>query len=270
MVVLVTVVVVLFAAEYKFEVASAWARGPQEAVVVVISPSPSPSTRPGELVRGDFTAFVDKICAPGFIRDLKHPMPNFQCAPVIEKTLELFPILPGIVVEAGVWQAMSTRTIANVLTNHTLYGFDSFVGLPEDWVREDITVTTAFFNKGGNLPGVPDNVKLIKGWFNETLPPFVKEHGHEVLALLHVDCDLYSSAKTVLAEVGHMLRPGSVVIFDDMFNYPGFEKDELKAMFEYFSQTDWHIEWLGKQYGIVRHPTKDEGYWMQSAALRVW
>lgn len=64
--------------------------------------------------------------------------------------------------------------------------------------------------------------------------------------------------------------PGTIITFDDMFNYPGFEEHEIKGMWEFFSATDWHVEWLGKQEPAIRHPDKDMGFWAQSGSLRIW
>ena len=200
-------------------------------------------------------------------------MKDYLGSPVNEATLANYELLPGgVIVECGVWQCRTTNIIAKARPNFQMYGFDSFRGLPEDWIRGDQNISAKHFDKRGNVPrrDVPSNVKLIAGWFNETLPPFVAEHPSDFLAYLHVDCDIYSSTVTVLNTLSSMLRPGTIIVFDDMFNYPGWEQHEAKAMFEFFSETDWRVEWLGKQYGITRHPTKDEGFWTQSVAIRIW
>jgi hypothetical protein len=50
----------------------------------------------------------------------------------------------------------------------------------------------------GKFPDVRINVQLIKGWFNETLPKFTNLlESDDKIALLHIDCDIYSSTKTV-------------------------------------------------------------------------
>ena len=69
----------------------------------------------------------------------------------------------------------------------TWYGFDSFEGLPEAWT---LGAKAGAFSIGGNLPPVRGNVRLTKGFFEQTLPDFVAQHRGETIALLHVDCDL--------------------------------------------------------------------------------
>ena len=51
----------------------------------------------------------------------------------------------------------------------------------------------------------------------------------EQIAFLHVDCDLYSSTKTVLDLVGDRLAPDAVLVFDEFFNYPGWQQHEFRA-----------------------------------------
>ena len=82
----------------------------------------------------------------------------------------------------------------NIDSNRTVYGFDSFEGLPEDWIPRSITKGTF---KQSTLPIVENNVKIIVGMFEDTLPDFVNKHSNDKIALLHVDCDIYSSTKTI-------------------------------------------------------------------------
>ena len=132
----------------------------------------------------------------------------------------------GLFLEFGV---ASGRTISHIAKTRSqpVYGFDSFEGLPEDW--------RSGFNKGafaGNLPPVPSNVTLIKGWFNETLPSFLASTKGDV-ALLHVDCDLYSSTKCIFDLLAGRIKSGSVIIFDEFWNYPGWREHEVKAFDEF-------------------------------------
>ena len=62
----------------------------------------------------------------------------------------------------------------NHITDRTIYGFDSFEGLPSDWVRTDVAVPekTFAFKNPQMLPAVLHNVRLVKGMFEETLPKF--------------------------------------------------------------------------------------------------
>ena len=119
---------------------------------------------------------------------------------------------------------------ARPLSKARVFGFDSFEGLPEDW--------RTGFPKGtfaGPLPKVPANVSLIKGLFSETLPGFLKEHS-EPVAFLHVDCDLYESTKCIFNLLNERVGSGCVMVFDEYFNYPGWQDHEHRAFTEFVSQ----------------------------------
>lgn len=60
--------------------------------------------------------------------------------------------------------------------------------------------------------------------------------------LAHVDCDLYSSTRTVLAGLADRFVPGSVLVFDDLLGYPGFEQHELRAFEEFVATTGTRYE----------------------------
>ena len=97
--------------------------------------------------------------------------------------------LEGLVMEFGVYRARTLNYLA-AKTNQTLYGFDSFEGLPEFW-RDGIG-KGAFALDG--LPKVHPNVVLVKGWFDDSLPKFLLDlNSSDPLSYLHIDCDLYSS-----------------------------------------------------------------------------
>ncbi|OZM73246.1 hypothetical protein CFN78_10295 [Amycolatopsis antarctica] len=150
----------------------------------------------------------------------------------------------GMALEFGVYRGETLRVIAGERTG-AVYGFDSFQGLPEDW-RLDFPAGT--FDVDG-LPSV-DGAELVVGWFAETLPGFLDAHQAPV-DFLHVDGDLYSSARTVLDLVGPRLRPGSVVVFDEFFNFPGWRDHEYRAWQEYVART-------GTRFGYEAYTYSDE------------
>jgi hypothetical protein len=144
-----------------------------------------------------------------------------------------------LICEFGVFKGESINHVAK-LTQKTLFGFDSFQGLPEEWgdtwKKGDFIVP--------KLPKVRENVTLVKGWFNESLPPFLKEHTGKV-GFLHVDCDLYSSCKIVFDLMESRLVPGTVIVFDEFFNYPQWEDGEFKAFQEFLAKTKLSCEFIG-------------------------
>jgi predicted O-methyltransferase YrrM len=135
----------------------------------------------------------------------------------------------GLFLEFGVATGSTINFIAGC-TDRMIFGFDSFEGLPEDWRSnyEQGTFET-------QPPNVRPNVRLVTGLFAESLPQFLAEHP-EPIAFLHVDCDLYSSTKTIFELAGHRLRPGSVIVFDEYFNFPGWQHGEFRAFHEFVDQ----------------------------------
>jgi predicted O-methyltransferase YrrM len=137
----------------------------------------------------------------------------------------------GLVLEFGVAAGRSINRLADKLPDRTIHGFDAFKGLPETW--------RPIFKKGHFAQAIPEvraNVRLHVGWFEETLPGFVAEHGSQSIALLHVDCDLYSSTKSIFAHLGGMIREGTIVVFDEYFNYAGWREHEFKAFQEFVAE----------------------------------
>jgi hypothetical protein len=144
--------------------------------------------------------------------------------------------------EFGVASGQSINYISSH-TPYTVYGFDSFEGLPEKW-RDGFD--KGAFNMSGNMPNVNENVKLIKGWFENTLPDFLKEN-NDPISFIHMDADLYSSTKFIFGCVKHRLTSGCIVLFDELLNYTGFDGDtgELKALDEFLAENDVDYEWIG-------------------------
>jgi len=136
----------------------------------------------------------------------------------------------GLILEFGVASGRTIRHIAG-LTGRPIHGFDSFEGLPESW--------RTGFEQGAfaqPLPAVPGHVTLHKGWFSETLPPFLQTMNDPV-ALLHIDCDLYSSTAFVLNALADRIGAGTVVVFDEYLNYPGWKLHEHRAFQEFVAKS---------------------------------
>jgi hypothetical protein len=158
----------------------------------------------------------------------------------------------GLVLEFGVATGRTLNHFARLLPGKTVYGFDGFTGLPEAWTSR---MQAGFFARS-SLPRVRDNCELVVGWFNDTLPGFVKKHT-EPVTLLHVDCDLYSSTVTILENLHGQIVPGTVIVFDEYINYPGWQLDEFRAWQEYVAFAQIHYEYIGR---VSRH---------QKVAIRV-
>ena len=163
--------------------------------------------------------------------------------------------------EFGVASGNTINYISRFTTD-TVYGFDSFEGLPEKW-RDGFD--KGAFNMNGNLPTVNPNVQLIKCWFDETLRPFIQSHNNKKVSFLHLDADLYSSTKFILDELKDYIDTDCIVVFDELLNYPDFDgpTGELKAFYEFITENDVDYEWIGmngcsENVALVIHSIKPQ------------
>ncbi len=124
------------------------------------------------------------------------------------------------------------------LSYRTVAGFDIFTGLPETWR----TGFPAGEFAQAEVPDIPA-AQLVIGLFEDTLPGFLAQNDEQI-AFMHLDCDLYSSTKTVLDLAGDRLAPDAVVLFDEFFNYPGWQRHEFRAWNEFIAQTGRTFEYL--------------------------
>jgi hypothetical protein len=177
---------------------------------------------------------------------------NSDSANIFENRLQLHDMamrilrdIKGLCFEFGVHEGESLNYFAKnlLIDNRDIYGFDSFQGLPERWGGQ--IHDKGHFDLGGILPVVGRNVKLVPGWFDETLPIFLKAmDDSEGIAFIHFDADLYSSTKTVLNFLGPHLKKGSLVLFDEYHGYPGWKNHEFKAWQEFVVSNSINYEYL--------------------------
>jgi len=142
--------------------------------------------------------------------------------------------------EFGVFEGYTINYFSKYTVDN-VYGFDSFEGLPEKW-RDGFD--KGAFNIDGVLPQVNNNVKLIKGWFNETLDTFIQEHNKKI-SFIHIDCDIYSSTKYIFDTLAKYIDNGCIIVFDELLNYDGFEEGELLAFYEFVQKNNVKFEWIG-------------------------
>ncbi len=129
----------------------------------------------------------------------------------------------GDILEFGVYRGESLLYFAERCPERRVYGFDSFEGLPEDWWGR----SKGFFKTKPPLIDRP-NLKLVKGLFHESLPNFLAEWSGRA-ALVHIDCVLYESTLACLLPILSRCQVGTVVIFDEYYNYPDFAHHEWLA-----------------------------------------
>ena len=175
----------------------------------------------------------------------------------LEETLKQIRI-NGEILEFGVWSGRSINIIADILKDKTIHGFDSFEGLPEDWAMSngEFHNPNILKRKKGHfaleeLPEVKSNVRLWNGWFNETIPHYIDEIKPQQIAFLHVDGDLYSSARTNLYELEKYIVKDTIICFDEFYpfgrkKYERWEENEFKALKEWTIEFDREFEVISR------------------------
>ena len=211
----------------------------------------------------------EKLCA-----DVRYP--------AFEKVIRFinYELVDGAVLEFGVYTGRSLAALQIAEDRyrrdsmHTVsgpprkfYGFDSFQGLynsnhprwtdgsfaknhswhPTIKVGETITpdAVKAFFKHIKLL-----EPEIIEGLYDDTLPIFVNAAFGKA-AIIHIDCDLYESTLAVLNNLEPMLQQGTILLFDDYYNYKGSPYKGESAAFKTFQKScsaHWNfVEYF--QYG---------------------
>ncbi len=132
----------------------------------------------------------------------------------------------GVVCEFGVQSGRSSRALISQIDNDTpIYLFDSFEGLPEAWAGHP---KGSF--KTDIIPSFKEeNVTVVKGLFKDTL----KDFNPDTISFIHIDCDLYSSTFTALTMCDKFIKRGTIIQFDEFYNYNHFKEHEYKALIDW-------------------------------------
>ena len=168
----------------------------------------------------------------------------------------------GLWLEFGVWKGQTIDLISQY-TDNPVYGFDTFSGLDYEWSIAKEENMQSFdlggmplksvipidpdvrFGPSGTERPFKDNVEFVVGLFENTLSDFLRIKNRKI-SFIHVDCDIYESAKTVLESCLGYIKDGCIVVFDQLVNYEGYKDHELKALSEFISESNlFNIEWIG-------------------------
>lgn len=165
--------------------------------------------------------------------------------------------IDGCFCEFGVYRGESLHLLAKLAPQRIIHGFDSFDGLPQHW-RHGFSAQT-FKTPVPNF--YKKNIKLHVGLFEDTLPKFIKLLDCKI-AFAHIDCDIYSSTRTVLNLIIPNLAAGAVLLFDEYFNYPGWEEHEHKALTESVATNALTIQYaaynqVGEQVIVIVSPRQN-------------
>lgn len=157
-----------------------------------------------------------------------------------ENLLEKYSNERVTLLEFGVFEGYSISKFAEMNTNvdSKFVGFDSFEGLPEDWLGN---VKKGAFDVEGKLPLVNDErISFVKGWFQNTLPQFISQIDSNSKLVVHYDADIYSATLFVMMQLDALKVPYEA-IFDE------FTGHETRALYNYCQLTGATVEFYGKK-----------------------
>jgi len=169
-------------------------------------------------------------------------IPDIQKNPLNYVVEDIKPDTNFLWLEFGVYKGDTIKLIARN-TRNNVYGFDSFEGLSEYWRPK---YDKGAFSIEGEIPQLGENIILIKGLFQDTLIDFLKEKNTKI-SFIHIDSDLYSSAKYVLDTCKSYFNDTCYVVFDELVNFEYFESDksELMALYDFIQENNITYKWIG-------------------------
>jgi O-methyltransferase len=150
--------------------------------------------------------------------------------------------IPGDFVECGVWRGGASFLMAELLrqagaSDRRVWLFDSFEGLPppaaidgaralaypgdraSPWYHDNCRASLEDVQGTATALDLGDWTRLVKGWFETTLPTYRDRIGR--IALLRIDGDWYSSVRSCLDNLYDRVVDGGLVILDDYYAWDG-------------------------------------------------
>ena len=141
--------------------------------------------------------------------------------------------------EFGVYTGNSLNQFSKILGDIKIYGFDSFEGLKEDMIGGYPDNPKGQFNRNKQPPHLNTNCVPVVGWIQDTLPVFISETPNLKINFVHIDTDTYPTTKFLLQEIKPHLVDGSILIFDEFYNFPGWRVGEFRAFNEVFDEDEY-------------------------------
>lgn len=139
--------------------------------------------------------------------------------------------------EFGVYKGESANFFSKYVNK--LYCFDGFEGLMEDWLGTSVPKGSANANK--KIPKLNSNIEPVVGWVEDTLENFLKKHNPKI-NFVHMDMDTYSPTKFALEKIKPYLVKDAIILFDELYNFVGWEHGEYKALKEVFKDNEFEYK----------------------------
>jgi len=168
---------------------------------------------------------------------------------LLRYALDCVTIKDGFYIESGTKSGMAINFMAGLLPSRRIFGFTSISGAPVRWDRPDIQFPAGTFAlKDQNNPVLPllKNVTVYQNDYKTSLPIFKKEimMGSPV-AFLHMDTEAYEPTRDTLDELGDAIVPGTIIVFDEFYNYPNAKNHEFKALYEFLKKRGLSVNYIG-------------------------
>jgi hypothetical protein len=176
----------------------------------------------------------------------------------------------GDYAEFGSWGgrtfAMAYREAKRFSHPAMLWAFDSFQGLPVGgekehplWQAGAMSTPLPEFHRICRRNGVPPHAyAVVPGFYEDSLSALGGQKEPLNIALAYIDCDLYSSTKSVLQFLMPRLKHGMIIAFDDYYCWsPSHRAGERRAAEEAFAGDHrWRLEryvqygWAGQSFVV--------------------
>jgi hypothetical protein len=170
---------------------------------------------------------------------------NWQFQPAyfqkILKNVDISKYKNSLFIELGVFTGFTLNLINQNTEDITVYGFDTFSGLPEDWAESsgNILYTKNAFNT--SIPEDTAKNKFIVGKIEDTLSNFLKEKNQKI-RFIHLDLDLYSASKYAFDIIFDWLEDEAIIVIDDVYGLPSWEKYSIKSLADSFNELKYEVE----------------------------
>jgi hypothetical protein len=144
--------------------------------------------------------------------------------------------------EFGVGEGESLDWFLLHKADNLMLGFDTFEGIPEPWLGMPVGhwKSTPYASSRADLV-------IARGAFDQSLKDSaVRARLADGLGFVHIDCDLYSSTKTILEGIAEFLRPGTVLVFDEFYGFGGWQECEAGAFREFVQDAGISLEYVAR------------------------
>jgi O-methyltransferase len=179
----------------------------------------------------------------------------------------------GIAMECGVANGGSLQIIRNYLNDSIIvYGLDSFSNMPQLTDKDEKDkralhwVNKVMGNEKKCLLGFSENkvsdknLKIIKGFFSNTIPENINNFNN--IVLLRLDADWYEATYYLLDNLYDKVVTGGIVIIDDFYAYIGCRK----AVIDFFNSRGLKLPYIyhTKEEGLTTITGGTEVYWYKN------